>query len=63
MTTRILRNSARCLKCHDEVESKRRHDFRRCSCGAIFVDGGHEYLRRGGDMEAFMDTSVTEEKP
>jgi hypothetical protein len=44
---RILRNAARCSRCHDEIESKHRHDFRSCSCGAIFVDGGKSYLRRG----------------
>lgn len=43
----ILRNAARCKKCGDEIESKHRHDFVSCGCGAIFVDGGHAYLRRG----------------
>lgn len=44
---RILRNAARCRRCGDVIESVRTHDFVRCSCGAIFVDGGLSYLRRG----------------
>ncbi len=43
---RILRNSARCLECDDEIESEHRHDFVRCRCGNLAVDGGREYLRR-----------------
>lgn len=44
---KITRNAARCKKCGDEIESKHRHDFRACKCGAIFVDGGKDYLRHG----------------
>lgn len=44
---RIVRNAARCRHCGDVIESTSTHDFKRCSCGTIFVDGGHEYLRRG----------------
>lgn len=45
----MLRNIAKCKKCGDIIESKHHHDFVRCSCGAIFVDGGHDYIRRGGN--------------
>lgn len=45
---RITRNAAKCDTCHEEIESKTRWDFVSCKCGAIFVDGGKEYLRRGG---------------
>lgn len=44
----------KCLKCNDIIESKFTHDFRLCTCGAIFIDGGDEYTRIGGfpeDME------------
>jgi hypothetical protein len=54
---KIIRNSAKCLKCNDEIESTHRHDFKWCSCGTIFVDGGHSYFRRGGKFEYFEDTS------
>lgn len=46
----ILRNSARCLQCGDEVESTHRHDFRTCRCGKLGVDGGHDYIRRIGSV-------------
>lgn len=46
----ILRNSARCLQCGDEVESTHRHDFRTCTCGKLGVDGGHDYIRRIGSF-------------
>lgn len=48
-----MRNLAKCKRCGDIIESKSVHDFQMCSCGSIFVDGGDEYLRRGGDPEAF----------
>lgn len=46
---KIIKNAAECARCGDVIESKHRRDFVNCSCGAIFVDGGLEYLRRGFD--------------
>lgn len=43
----ISRNAIQCKHCGDIIESKSVHDFRMCSCGACFVDGGLEYCRRG----------------
>lgn len=61
---RIVRNSARCDSCGDEVESTDRHDFRYCGCGAIFVDGGRDYLRRGWRADAsYTDTSIEVDEP
>lgn len=55
----IVRNSAVCLACGDHLESKYRHDFCSCSCGAVSVDGGHDYLRRIAVIGAeFKDTSI-----
>lgn len=48
---KILVNKARCKKCGDVLESKTVHDYKKCSCGAISVDGGLEYIRRGGDPD------------
>lgn len=45
----ITRNRARCRRCNDIIESTHRHDYVTCRCGAIFVDGGTSYLRRGGE--------------
>ena len=44
---KILRNAIRCKICGDVIESKSVHNFVQCSCGSCFVDGGHEYCRRG----------------
>ena len=44
---KITRNAARCKKCGDLLESVHRHDYKECSCGAIMVDGGLDYIRRG----------------
>lgn len=49
----IVRNAARCRKCGTVIESRQRHDFVWCKCGAIFVDGGTDYLRAGGSPEDF----------
>jgi hypothetical protein len=39
-----------CPKCHEVIWSRHRHDFRYCKCGAVYVDGGRDYLKRGGDV-------------
>ncbi len=57
----ILRNRAQCSRCGDVIESVYRHDFRACTCGTIFVDGGKSYLRRGwmepGDLIELSETA------
>jgi hypothetical protein len=40
------RNAAKCLQCQEIVESEYQHDFVRCSCGNVAVDGGTAYRRR-----------------
>jgi hypothetical protein len=47
MSEKLVRNRLRCKKCLDIIESKHVHDFVRCKCGSIFVDGGQEYCRYG----------------
>lgn len=44
----------KCIKCNDIIESKFRHDYVKCSCGAIFVDGGDDYLKYGGDFNSIL---------
>lgn len=58
---RIVVNKAKCRKCNDIIESKFRHDFLFCSCGSIFVDGGKDYLRRGGELADIEELSETVE--
>ena len=53
----IVENAALCLSCGDMIVSKHRHDFVTCTCGAVSVDGGQEYLRRVGDFGNAMDLS------
>ena len=49
------RNRIKCAKCGDIIESKSVHDFKECKCGSIFVDGGHQYGRWGGNFEHIID--------
>ena len=46
MSERITRNRAKCKICGDVIESRNTHDYVTCSCGAVSVDGGLDYLRR-----------------
>jgi hypothetical protein len=55
---KILSNQVKCLKCEDEPFSAHRHDYKRCKCGAIAVDGGMDYMRRVGDG-SYKDMSIT----
>ena len=48
---KIKRNMIRCKKCGDIIESKSVHDFQMCSCGSCYIDGGHEYIRIGGNFK------------
>ena len=48
--TKSRRNRIKCAKCEEIIESKFRHDFKYCGCGAVFVDGGTDYCRIGGDF-------------
>lgn len=59
---RVIRNAIQCKHCGEIIESKSVHDFKTCKCGKVFVDGGHEYLRRGytnSAEEDFIDLSET----
>ena len=48
----IISNQVLCNKCGDKPFSRFRHDYQSCECGAVAVDGGMDYLRRVGDLEA-----------
>lgn len=59
---KILRNAVKCNYCGDIIESQHRHDFVRCSCGRVAVDGGKDYLRRVYHEDAdFTELSEEEE--
>ena len=56
----IKKNSIRCMKCGEVIESTHRYDFKFCECGAVAVDGGHDYLRRCGNREDWEELSEYE---
>lgn len=41
------KTGVRCPYCQEEIFSLHRHDFRRCKCGKVFVDGGDDYIKCG----------------
>lgn len=53
----IRTNKIKCKKCGDIIESINVHDFKWCSCGAVAIDGGREYLRRVGNEADFEELS------
>jgi hypothetical protein len=54
----IKKNEIACKLCGNIIESTHRHDFKWCLCGEVFVDGGLEYLRRGGkNLDNIMELS------
>ena len=53
----IISNKIKCKKCGDIIESKNTNDYKRCSCGAVAVDGGKDYLKRIGNEEDYEELS------
>ena len=33
-----------CPNCYDVIYSRARHDFHRCGCGEVAIDGGFDYI-------------------
>ena len=40
---KIKINKIKCNKCGDIIESTSVHVFKFCKCGAVAVDGGHDF--------------------
>ena len=53
----IISNKIKCKKCRDIIESKSANDYKKCSCGAVAVDGGKDYLKRIG-QEDYEELSI-----
>ena len=53
-----LINALKC-RCGTVIKSKHRHDF--VKHGDVAVDGGHEYIRRVGDMSGTEELSVEDD--
>lgn len=56
---KIICNKAQCVVCGDVIESKNRHDYVSCKCGAISVDGGKDYVKRSGISGQCIELSET----
>ena len=54
----IISNKIKCKKCGDIIESKSTNDYKRCSYGAVAVDGGINYLKRVGNEEDYKELSI-----
>lgn len=57
----IISNKIKCKKCEDIIESKSTNDLKRCSCGAVAVDGGTEYLKRIGNENDYIELSISKD--
>ena len=57
----IHRNMIQCLRCLAVIESRHEHDYVKCPCGKVAVDGGHERLYRTGRESDYMELSVMSE--
>ena len=53
----IISNKIKCKKCGDIIESKSTNDYKKCSCGAVAIDGGKDYLKRIGNEEDYEELS------
>lgn len=53
----IINNKIKCKKCEDIIESKSTNDYKRCSCGAVAIDGGKDYLKRIGNEKDYEELS------
>ena len=45
---KLFINRVLCLHCNDIITSNYRHDYKKCKCGKVMVDGGQDYRRRQG---------------
>ena len=57
----IISNKIKCKKCEGVIESKSTSDLKRCSCGAVAVDGGTEYLKRIGNENDYIELSINKD--
>ena len=61
---KIVVNRAQCKQCRDIIESTHRHDYISCRCKAIAVDGGHDYLKRVGNLDDVIELAeYSENRP
>lgn len=62
--TRLVCNMMRCNHCMNVLISHHAHDYKECSCGKVFIDGGTDYLRRGySAIEDYTEMSLYSDNP
>ena len=54
----IINNKIKCKKCGDIIKSISTNDYKKCSCCAVAVDGGKDYLKRIGNEEDYEELSI-----
>lgn len=54
-------NAAKCLHCGSVIQSRFRHEYVSCKCGAVSVDGGTSYVKRGGEAGSWLDILTDED--
>lgn len=61
---RIILNKIKCNYCGDIIISENCHDFKRCKCGKVAIDGGNYYLRRiyTNSQNDFTELSIVEDE-
>lgn len=57
---KLIRNAIQCNCCGEVIESMHVHDYIKCACGRVAVDGGLLYARRTfvGTKEDYTELSV-----
>ena len=58
---RVTVTTAKCPKCGDIIYSRAKTDARKCSCGALYVTGGFDFLEIGFDNTVNPDDVKIEE--
>lgn len=51
-------NGVWCSKCNSFIFSRCRHDFRWCICEEIFIDGGFDYTKVGGNIDKIEQVDI-----
>lgn len=46
----LVRNAAKCKNCQQVLESTHDHDYQRCICGKVSIDGGFTHASFSGDF-------------
>jgi hypothetical protein len=60
--TKIIKNSVKCKKCGDEIESTFVNNLAVCECGEVAIAGACNELIRYNDVDEYYDTSILEVK-